>query len=273
MIVTDKKFFMEKWLVEELDHLKKAVDKNWDGVILIDGVEGSAKTTLAGGVSYYLDSRYNLDSVVFTPKQFNDAVDNAPPKSAIHWDEFVLGGLSTEAMTKIQTTIIKKLATIRSKQLYIILVIPYIFMLRTYFAVGRTRFLLHTHTPDGLKRGYVHYFAYDNKRELFFNGKKLFDYSKARYNLRGRFVNTEGFFFNSKEYEKKKSEAVKSIDFEAKKEDYTRQRLKQLVYNLKTKEGYKQSKIAQLSGYVQQRISQLVTEYTNQLNVKEAEGE
>jgi len=230
MIVTDKKYFMEKWLTEELDHLKKCVDKKWDAVILVDGVEGSAKTTFSGGIAYYLDNKFGLENVVFSPQQFVEAVDNAKKGTAILWDEFSLAGLSTDAMTKVQSTILKKMTTIRSKGLFIILVISWVFELRKYFAVGRTRFLLHTTTPDGISRGFFKYWGFDKKRQLYFKGRKLYEYVVG-YDMRGRFTNTEGLFYSSKEYDEKKEAAVKSIDFEGKKDTkWKDQRDKGIVY-------------------------------------------
>lgn len=213
MIVTDKSYFMEKWLIEELDHLIKANKFKWDGIILIDGIEGSGKSTLASQCAYYLNPTYSVNDIVFTSDQFIQAVDNAKVGAVIHWDEFALVGMSVDAITKIQKTIVKKMVTIRKKRLYIILVIPFIFQLKDYFAI-RTRFLLHTYTPDGIKRGYIKYYNYDAKKKLYFKGRKLWDYNTVSYNLRGTFTNTDGLLYNAVDYDIKKEAAIKSIDFE-----------------------------------------------------------
>lgn len=209
--ITDKQYYMDGYLKENLDHLKKAVKKNWDGILIIDGIEGAAKTTQASAVCYYLDQRYNLDSVVFTQKQFMDAVDKAPPGSAIHWDEFLLSGMSTEAMTAAQNTLIKKMTIIRKKNLYIVLLASWIFMLRIYFAVGRSRALIHCYSPDGISRGYFSFYNYKSKKALYLNGKKRFNYNIQKPDFIGRFTDTFGLFWDINEYDQKKEKAIISL--------------------------------------------------------------
>jgi hypothetical protein len=199
--VTDKDYYMDGYLIQNLDHLKKAVKKNWDGLIILDGIEGAAKSTLAAACCYYLDNNYSLDNVVFTQKQFMEAVDKAKPGSAIHWDEFLLSGMSTEAMTTAQNTLIKKMTVIRKKNLYIVLLASWVFMLRIYFAVG----------PDGISRGYFSFFSYKSKKALYLNGKKRFNYNIQRPDFRGKFTDTFGKFWDEVEYDKKKEEAILSI--------------------------------------------------------------
>ena len=110
---TENEYYMDKTLVDNLNILKKAVRNKWDGFIMFDGVEGSAKTTLAAATAKYLDPNYNIDNVIFTQDQFFEAVDHAKKESVIHWDEFIFGGLSTEAMNQTQNALIKKITTIR----------------------------------------------------------------------------------------------------------------------------------------------------------------
>lgn len=211
MKVTDKNYYMDDSLRANLDILKKAVSRNWDGIIMIDGIEGSAKTTLAGSIAYYLNNRYSLNSVVFTQEQFTQAVDNARAMEVIHWDEFIFGGLSTEALNKVQNELIKKMTTIRKKQLFIILLMPWFFMMRPYFAIGRSRCLIHCYTPDGITRGLFKFYSYDNKQKLYHWGKKDYNYRKTKENFTGRFTDTYGLFWDTLEYDKKKEKAIKEI--------------------------------------------------------------
>lgn len=213
MKVTDKGYYMDETLIENLDLLKKAVEKKWDGIIMIDGIEGSAKTTFAGAIAYYLNQDYGLDNVVFTQEQFFEAVDNSKPGQVIHWDEFVFGGLSTEALNKVQNALIKKMTTIRKKRLYILLLMPWFFMMRPYFAIGRSRCLIHTYTPDGITRGRFKFYSFINKQKLYHAGKKEYQYY-IKPNFIGHFTDTFGMFFDEKEYEKKKDKAIESLSKE-----------------------------------------------------------
>jgi DNA-binding transcriptional regulator YiaG len=208
--VTDKNYYMDETLRQNLDILKKAVKNHWDGFIMIDGIEGSAKTTLASSVCYYLDNNYGIDNVVFTQDEFFKAVDNAKPGTAIHWDEFIFGGLSTEALNKVQNALIKKITTIRKKRLYIVLVMPWFFMMRPYFAIGRSRCLIHTYTPDGISRGRFKFYSFIKKQKLYLAGKKEYQYF-IKPDFLGRFTDTFGMFWDEAEYDERKEKAIKML--------------------------------------------------------------
>lgn len=232
-----KGYYIDENLAANLDLLKKAVTQNWDGFIMVDGVEGSAKSTLAGTIGHYLaPETYGADSLVFTQDQFFDKVDNAAPNSVIHWDEFIFGGLSTEALNRVQNSLIKKITTIRKKQLFVMLVMPWFFMMRPYFAVGRSRCLIHTYTPDGVTRGYFNFYSYIKKQKLYLYGKKEYNYGAVRCDFGGRFTNQFGYFWDEKEYDKLKEAAIQGITENnelTKQELKYRQRLRQTIFNLR----------------------------------------
>jgi len=198
---------------EGVDHLKEATDHKWDGVSGVDGLEGSGKTSIAFTSALYLDENFNLDNVVFTPEQFYEAVDKAKPCTAIVYDEFVTGGLSGDAVTKVTKALTKKMVMIRKKRLYIFLVIPYVFMLTKYFALARTRFLFHCATPDGIQRGFVHIYKYQTKNKLYNFCRKTYEYSE-KADLYGDFCDFFAFKtpFSSDDYDKKKEEAILSAN-------------------------------------------------------------
>ena len=217
-----KSFYMDARLMYILNHFNKSVKKKWDFVMLITGLEGAAKSTLARAIAYYLTKKYNpkneftLDQIVFTQEEFSDALDNAKVGSVILWDEFVLGGYS-EDMSALQTLLIKKFTLIRKKRLFIILVIPNIWMLRSYFAIARTKLLIDVYSPDFLRRGFFRLWGYKSKIELYFKG--TMSGSKWQYlvppDINGRFspdIAQDDFFVNTKEYEAKKDAAIASID-------------------------------------------------------------
>jgi len=172
-------YYIDGYLKENIEnYLVKAVKHKWDGVMLITGMEGSGKSVGTFTLAHFVDNtfpgqplndgtpRRKCDRIVFTPKQFMEAVDNSKPEQAIVWDEFVLGGMSVDAMTTMQRLIVKKMVTIRKKRLYIFLVIPTIFLLKKYFAILRTRALVHFYTPDGVARGYFKFYNYQTKIEV-----------------------------------------------------------------------------------------------------------
>lgn len=204
-------YYMDGYLKKNLTHLMRSVDNKWDGVVVVDGMEGSAKTTLTSACAHFCSNgTYSLKDLFFTVEQFEEWVDNAPPGAAGHWDEFVFGGLSEEALSRIQIALIKKMTLIRKKRLFIFLVIPYIFMLRQYFAIARSRALIHVYSPDGISRGYFKFYDYHQKRNLYFKSKKNWAYDQP-FSFQGRFVNYEGLFWDPEEYDTKKEAAIKSL--------------------------------------------------------------
>ena len=220
-------YFMDTVLKSNLDnYFIKGVMKKWDAVMLITGMEGSGKSTAAMGIAKYCDptfpgeplndgtTRRTCDRIVFTQKEFEDAVHKAKPGQAIVWDEMVLGGLAQDAATEAQKALIKLMTTIRKKRLFLFFIIPSIFMLRMYFAVQRARALIHFFSPDGVSRGQFKFFSYDSKTVLYARGKKEFNMGAANSDYIGQSTDLTGLFFDDNEYQKKKDDAIKKISAE-----------------------------------------------------------
>lgn len=245
-----KGFYMDGFLKENLDYELKRIGKNWDAILLYDGEEGSAKTTLACANAFYLSHekglQFGIDSIVFSQKDFMSIVDKAEPFTNIVWDEFVLSGLNLEALNTMQITLIKKMTIIRKKRLVIHLIIPYMFMLSKYFAI-RTRCLIHVYSPDNLTRGFFSYFSKPKKKKLYIDGKKYWEYN-VKGDFNGGFTNTFGLFFDENEYNKKKDIATENLS-----DNYHNLRSGKTVYlaimYLKLVAKFKHREIAQLMGW------------------------
>jgi hypothetical protein len=196
------------------NYLIPAVKNSWDGIFCVSGVEGSGKSSLAQTIGFFVDPSLCIDRIVFTPQELLRRIDESKEEQCIIFDEAVMGMMSQDASTALQNVLIKKFVTIRKKRLYIIIVIPSIFMLRKYFAIFRTRFLLHTFTPDGISRGLFKFYGYNTKRLLYIRGGKEFDQGFVKEDFVGKFVNIEGYFVDPKEYDFKKEAAIASITAE-----------------------------------------------------------
>jgi len=219
---------MDIELQKNLLHLRKAVrEKDFDGIYTIDGMEGSGKSTLALQTMKILHPSLSPEDVVFTGDQFLKKVEEAKPKTGIIWDEAGSAAGTTEAMNKLQNIIRKKLQVIREKNLFICMVIPYFFGLQTYFAVSRTRFLIHVYTK-GFNRGFYSFYNYREKRELYFKGKKMYWQYVVRPQFKGNF--TSGYVIDEKEYRDRKRE----LSQEAAAEEETWQtKRNRYIFNLK----------------------------------------
>lgn len=266
-----KGFYMHRLLKENIDYEIERVNKKWDCVIVYDGEEGSGKTTLAVANAYYMSKAkgmdFSLDNVIYTIKQFNKLVDELPPHSNIVWDEFVMSGLNLEALSKMQIALIKKMAMMRKKQLVVHLVIPYIFMLTKYFAIGRARALVHVYSRNNLDRGDFMYYSKPKKRFLMFKGAKYWDYYSQKPDFLGDFTNTEGLFFDMDQYEKKKDKAIELITHDRRK-DQAGFRILKIIDNL-SQRGWSQRKIAEAFGF---RSKGSLYDYIKRYELLEKEG-
>jgi len=208
-------FYMDGILKNNVDnYVIKAVKNNFDAISCLSGGEGTGKTTFACTLAYYCDQTFGGEDcrgIVFSGKQILNAIDHAKKGQAIVIDEAILALGSQDAARDIQKILIKKFVTIRKKNLYIFLIIPSIHMLRKYFAIFRTRFLLHCYTRDGYSRGYFSLFNRTTKRQLYIRGLKEMDMTVVRPNYRGRFTDTYGMFYNAEKYEQMKDEAIATI--------------------------------------------------------------
>lgn len=208
----DLKF--DKHLKGNLAEIQEMIRLNFDGVILVDGMEGSGKTELAKQICLYSDDSFTANDVFYSTEQFEEWIENAPKGKAGLWDEFVLGGLSSDALTEMQKILIKRFTMIRKKNLIIVLVIPYIFLLRKYFAVARTRALIHVYAK-GYDRGYFKFYNYSEKLWIYNYGYKTWLYSpKVKPSFEGKFSAWADTYLDTKLIEDKKDQAIADLGVE-----------------------------------------------------------
>jgi len=243
-LVRSGKLKVNKHLLSNIDEIIDMIRLKFDGVVLIDGMEGSGKSELGKQVCLISNNTFSDKDVFYTVDQFEEWVENSNPGSAGLWDEFVLAGLSTDALTKMQNVLIKKFTMMRKKGLIVVLVIPYIFMLRKYFAVARTRCLIHVYCK-GKKRGYFKFYNYKEKQFIYNYGYKTWLYSpKMNASFQGMFSAWADDYLNVEAIENKKDEAMK-LESEDKKSRELKQ-LENLCYHVsKDKNGSLKSWIKQ----------------------------
>jgi len=202
------KFWLDNYFKSNLDiGLKEAIPNKWDWLCIILGNEGVGKSTLGTQQAIYLDNNFNIDNVVFTPDQFDTAVENAEPESAILWDEAITGANIKNHATSINIALISKLTQIRFKKLKIILCIPYLYLLERYF-ISRCLCGIYVYAKDFDDRGYANFYNQPQMEYLYYLQKIKYpmnpnkSYSEAK----------KGFFFKfhkcfclpEDEYDKKK---------------------------------------------------------------------
>lgn len=201
-------FYIHGTLKFKLDNVKKVLKKNWDVVFLIDGMEGSGKSTLGLTCAYYIaDGNFTIDNVCESSKDAVDKLKEMPDGSVLMIDEGSLMFSSRETMMKEQRQIVKILNVIRQKRMCLIIIAPSFFNLNKYISVERSRFLLHTYTDKNLNRGNFCFYGERLKPMLYTIGKKFNNsYAKPAPNFRGSFTDFKSPFHE--EYIKSKQRTL-----------------------------------------------------------------
>ena len=186
----------------------KVIKQDWDRVYIIDGSEGSGKSLLALQLGYYLDPTLNLNRITFSGKEFSEAINKASKNQCIIFDEAFNGLSSSGATSRLNRLIVSKLMECRQKNLFLIIVLPTIFLLQKYAAIFRSKVLFHVYTTRSGNRGYYKVYNQKNKRILYLTGLKMYSYSKPWIKKSFRFYGK--YPIDEEAYRKKKLEMIKS---------------------------------------------------------------
>lgn len=255
---------MDGYLKSNLDEIKAQANKKWDFCFIVDGSEGSGKSTFAQQCCKYLDPTFNLDRIVFNSKEFMKIADTIKePCKAIMWDEAIEGGASAESIRTLAVTMKKYFMKMRYKQMYVFLIIPTFFELNKYLAIHRTWGLFHVYAKGLDDRGYFGYFDKQRKQMLYLLGKKIYNYNVQKYNFFGRF-SKQWVAGDEAAYEKKKDmfcaiDEVGSTKLQ-KKEERLRKVTEQrdaLAKFILEKEMEDQTRISQRIGVTPSRVGQI----------------
>lgn len=215
---------MDKWLHEQLTTKVKpqVMKKDFDYLFLVDGMEGSGKSVFAMQIAKVLDPYFDLSNIVFTPDQFITAVTTAKKYSCIVFDEAFTGMSSRASLSEINQLMVSLMMEMRQRNLFVIIVLPTIFMLDKYVALHRAKCLFHVYLS---KMGYRGFWLFYNKQALkllWLKGRKYYDYHAQKPKGHGVFSNK--YTVSEENYRDKKGEAIKKKDRKAKKHKYKLQR-------------------------------------------------
>lgn len=187
------------------------VKKDKDYVLVVDGMEGSGKSTFAFQIGKYVDPTLNINRICFDAETFRDVVYKAKKGQCIIYDEAFTGLSSRSSLSGVNRMLVSLMMQMRQKNLFIIIVLPTFFLLDKYVAIFRARTLLHVYELKG-RRGYFKVYNQKLKRLLFLKGKLTYEYNpkKIRPRLGGRFYGVFALGDDGvlKEYLKKKEKAL-----------------------------------------------------------------
>ena len=210
---TQLSYHIDKKMVKFLDNIKQKINqKDKDYVLIIDGYEGSGKSTIAQQMGKYVDSSLNLDRICMTADELKEQINKADKGQCVIYDEAVTGMSAGDSIARIGKILKSMMMQMRQKNLFVILIIPTVFELNKYAVLSRARCLIHTYEKHGRMGYWVGYNKKDLKN-LYLLGKKTYTY-KVKSRFIGRFYGK--YVVNEEEYRKKKSDALELIDDEDK---------------------------------------------------------
>ena len=175
MIVTDKKYYMDDKEVSKLDLMIKRMEGSDDNIITIDGDEGQGKTEKAMGTCYYIGYKtgrqYNVDNIFFDLDKLIKFASSTK-EQIIHFDEAVLGLLTTNWQDKIQQKFLKLVMVARKKKHFIVLCIPKFHRLPQYMIEERCIALIHVYSRNNLEKGRFCYYTKKKTNMLYADWRK-----------------------------------------------------------------------------------------------------
>ena len=211
--------YMCEYLHENLKVMAKAISKDMTflGIIFSSTLEvGTGKSVLTTQIGedwteivnemYGLNIPFNVDNIVWRPKDLIDRSFHVPKYSCIILDEWEDSGYWSE----LGMTLRQFFRKCRQLNLFMLCIIPNWFQLPLSYAVSRSAFAIDVKFGDGFSRGHFDFYGFNNKKDLYIKGKKFHNYYVAKPNFFGNF--TDGYGVDEVEYRKRKLEDMEKWD-------------------------------------------------------------
>ena len=117
------KYYMEDRLKTNLDNsvIDALEKKDKDFVLVVDGIEGAGKSTLAFQIGRYVDPTLDLNRVVFDAESFREAILKAKKGQCIIYDEAFTGFSSRSALSGINRALVSLAMQMRQQNLFVII--------------------------------------------------------------------------------------------------------------------------------------------------------
>lgn len=187
--------------------------KDKDYPMAIDGPEGSGKSTLAMQIGKYVDPTLDISRVAFTPEEFRECVYKAKKGQCIIYDEAFTGFSSRASLSGVNRTLVSLMMQMRQKNLFVIIVLPTVFLLDKYVSLFRTKVLIHVYENKGV-RGYFKVYSRKKKTALVMSKEsKTFSYVvKTKFGGRFYGVFALGDDRDEEKYRTKKLKALEEAE-------------------------------------------------------------
>lgn len=139
--------------------LKKRKDRKWDNTIIIDGQEGSGKSTLGLLLKGFYDGKLNLSHIVYDGKDLLEEMETAPDGSCIMVDEGKDAAFKRLWYSDLNIALAQALAIVRDKNYLLIVNVPRFKQLDGEIR-DRFHYRFWAYTPNRLDRGYANFYEF-----------------------------------------------------------------------------------------------------------------
>lgn len=256
MIVTDKEYSLSKLLVRRLDlAIERCLKHNLDSLFIVDGDEGTGKTTLSINAAYYVGWKSGMpfgSSHVFFDVDKMIAKASKSKNSIFIWDEAALSGLSSEWYNKSQLKLIKFLIVSRKLGNFYFFNVPRIFSLKEYLSYDRSIGLMHTYSRDRLHKGTFTYHSKSAKDALYSEWKRTKKKNYFKFTtFSSRFSNAAETkqLINMEDYNKEKDKIIAELGvLEKPKENLREKKLDEFKWKLAQLKGEPRKEVARALG-------------------------
>lgn len=162
--------------IQETYDIKVAPINNF---FLANGIlsHNSGKSVLTFQLAKFLDPTFDLDDVCFNADQFVERIKKVRKFKAVVLDEAFSSANSRGALTEVNKAMVALGTEMRQRNLFVFLVLPTFFDLDRYYALWRCRCLFHVYFDNNGDRGKYIIFPKVEKKYLYLNGKKDYNYS------------------------------------------------------------------------------------------------
>ena len=189
--------------------LIKRFKHNYDNLIIINGGEGTGKSSFAIGLcalyAHKLGIDFSVDNITFSGKEMV-GLAASKKKSIILYDEAIQGLMGAQWQNKTQQTIIQALMMARKNNNLFVLCVPAFERLNPYLVYDRAILLIDVYSK-GYKRGFASIY---NKKKIrqYYDMKKAKKDKKPKPVFQVRFLDHSKTVIDKPAYEKKKDEAI-----------------------------------------------------------------
>lgn len=166
----------------------------------------SGKSTFMQQIGeYYTDSvnrmhklnlTFDMKNIVFNSADLMTRAFELPKYSCLIMDEN--DEIDEHYFSKLAKDLRRFFKKSGQLNLFIIIVVPNFFQLKSHYAITRSNFLIDVRFFGKFERGLFAFYSYERKRDLYLNGKKTQNFNVTKPDFMGRF--TQGYAVDRQAY-------------------------------------------------------------------------